>query len=328
MLQPPKVGIARRRRTVSPTSIVAEQFAAPITDIEGRIGDDKIGFHVLVRVIEKGPLSIPDHLGAVDAANSEIHTAQSPSGLVAFLPINGNIAHPPLMVFDELFGLHKQAARPTTGVKNAPFVRFEHLNQQLNDRTRGVELPTLFAFGKRKFAQEVFKDVTENIGTPRLGIAQSNLTDLVNECAETGGVKVLFGVNLGQNAFKFLAVFAFHQVHGIVHEFANRRQSGIVAEIRPTGFLGNKEDVFGAVLVAVFGVCAVVLFGFEFEVQFIEGIGNVFEENKPENDVFVFGSVDVFAEGIGGFPELLFEWFFFFRSDSLSHKSRLLKMNI
>jgi hypothetical protein len=45
--------------------------------------------------------------------------------------------------------------------------------------------------------------------------------------------------------------------------------------------------------------------------HFFKRVGDVFEEDQAEYDVFVFGGIDVFAQFVGGFPELLFQWLFF-----------------
>ena len=41
--------------------------------------------------------------------------------------------------------------------------------------------------------------------------------------------------------------------------------------------------------------------------EFLEGIGNVLEEDEAEHDVLVLGGVHVPAELVGGSPELLLE---------------------
>jgi hypothetical protein len=43
--------------------------------------------------------------------------------------------------------------------------------------------------------------------------------------------------------------------------------------------------------------------------QFLKGIGYVFQENEPQNHVFVFGSIDVFSQFVCGFLKLLFNGF-------------------
>ena len=68
VLQPGEVGIARRRCAVLPTVIAAQQRAAPITDVEWRVGDDEVGFQVFVSVVEKGAFVVLFHLRRINAA--------------------------------------------------------------------------------------------------------------------------------------------------------------------------------------------------------------------------------------------------------------------
>jgi hypothetical protein len=46
------------------------------------------------------------------------------------------------------------------------------------------------------------------------------------------------------------------------------------------------------------------LAGEEFGAVFLEGVGDVFEEDEAEDDVLVFRRVHVVAEFVGGEPEL------------------------
>lgn len=80
-----------------------------------------------------------------------------------------------------------------------------------------------------------------------------------------------------------------------------------------------KDVGYGVVVVffcgygVVFGVGKVEIVGFIFEgsVEFllvlIEGVGDVFEEDKVENDVFVFGGIYVGVKFVGGGLECFFE---------------------
>ena len=85
---------------------------------------------------------------------------------------------------------------------------------------------------------------------------------------------------------------------------------GLALQVAPAGVGRHEEDVFGAVFVAVFGVGAHVCFADQLGVQALEGVGDVAQEDQAEDDVFVFGGVDVFAQFVGRFPELGFEGFF------------------
>ncbi len=91
MLQPGEVGIARRRCAVLPTVIAAQQRAAPITDVEWRVGDDEVGFQVFVSVVEKGAFVVLFHLRRINAAYGEVHLGQPPGGLVTLLPVDEDV---------------------------------------------------------------------------------------------------------------------------------------------------------------------------------------------------------------------------------------------
>jgi hypothetical protein len=43
--------------------------------------------------------------------------------------------------------------------------------------------------------------------------------------------------------------------------------------------------------------------------QVLERVGNIFQEYQAEDNMLVFGRVDVFAQFVRGLPELFFDWF-------------------
>ena len=156
-------------------------FAAPVADVERRVGDDEIGFQVFVRIVQERTFVVPFHLRAVDAADGEVHFRQPPGGLVAFLPVDGNIVDAALVFFDKLFRLHEHAAGTATWIEYAPFVRFEHIHQQFDDAARGVELAALLAFRQCEFPEEIFEHMAEYVLTARFGIAERNIADQVDQ---------------------------------------------------------------------------------------------------------------------------------------------------
>ena len=206
----------------------------------------------------------------------------------------------------KLLRLHKHAAGTAAGVKDAPFVRLQHLHQQLHHALGRVELAALLAFGQGKLAQEILKDVAQHVGAALLRLAQGDVADQVDQAAQVGGVEVAASKHLRQHAAQ-AGVVALDGVHRRIHFLADFGVFSLGLQVAPAGRGGHEEDVFGAVFVAVFGVAPLV--GREFGVQGLEGAGDVAQEDEAEDDVFVFGGVDVFAEFVGRFPELFFEWF-------------------
>ena len=117
------------------------------------------------------------------------------------------------------------------------------------------------------------------------------------------------GVVLGQDAFE-ARVVALDGDHGVVHGLADGGLLGVGLEVGPAGIGGHPEDVLGLVFVRVFGIGPGVvalhaaLPGEELGAVFLEGVGDVFEEDEAEDDVLVFRRVHVVAELVGGEPEL------------------------
>ena len=62
-------------------------------------------------------------------------------------------------------------------------------------------------------------------------------------------------------------------------------------EMGPARLGRHPEDVLGGVLVSVLRVGALGPLGFEPGVHLLEGVGDVLQEDKTEDDVLVLGSV-------------------------------------
>ena len=109
MLQPGVVGVADGRRAVGPARILAQPVAAPVGDVERRIGEDVVEAQVLQFVLVEAALVVPADVG-VDAAHGEVHLGQPPRRVVALLPVDRDVADPAAVALDELLGLHEHAA--------------------------------------------------------------------------------------------------------------------------------------------------------------------------------------------------------------------------
>ncbi|CAN5721490.1 hypothetical protein BH23CHL3_BH23CHL3_06470 [soil metagenome] len=72
----------------------------------------------------------------------------------------------------------------------------------------------------------------------------------------------------------------------------------------PAGVRRHPEQPLGDIFVLVLGIGALVRFRLEVAVSLIEGVGDVLEEDQPQNDVLVFGGVHVTAERISSPPQL------------------------
>ena len=129
MLNPSKVCITGRGNSIFPTSVSTQQVTTPIAIIKRRIGYHIIYLYITVGIVQERTFRIPLHLRSIDATNGKIHLTKSPSGLIAFLSINGYIVNKTLMFLDKLFALNKHTSRTTTGVKHTSFIRFQHIDK-------------------------------------------------------------------------------------------------------------------------------------------------------------------------------------------------------
>ena len=77
----------------------------------------------------------------------------------------------------------------------------------------------------------------------------------------------------------------------MVDELADSGLPCLGLEMRPARLRRYPEDVFGTVLVRVLGVGALCPLAFKTGVNFLEGVGDVFQEDEAKDDVLVFGGV-------------------------------------
>ena len=94
---------------------------------------------------------------------------------------------------------------------------------------------------------------------------------------------------------------------------ADIRLPGHAQQIEPAGFERHEKHVLSLILVLVLWVRSRVLTfsGSKPGIHIFERIRDVLKENQAEHHMLVLGGVDVLAQLVGGFPELLFQWFFF-----------------
>jgi hypothetical protein len=110
------------------------------------------------------------------------------------------------------------------------------------------------------------------------------------------------------------------RVSAIVDALADVRLLGGGAQRFPARGLGHPEDIDLAVVVAVFEFCRDQFGGVEMVIvvgvgkaprQFGtprgEGVGDVLDEDQPEDQVLVFGGVHVGAQLVGGRPQGLLD---------------------
>src|SRR5690606_30090379 len=108
VLQPGVVGVTYRRHAELPARVFAQTVAAPVGDIKRRVGENIIKAQVAQLVLVEAAFVVPADIG-VDAAHGEVHFGQAPSGVVALLAVDGDVADAPAVFQHELFALHEHA---------------------------------------------------------------------------------------------------------------------------------------------------------------------------------------------------------------------------
>ena len=203
---PTQVGVARRRDAIPPALVVRQPLAAPVRDVERRIGEDEVRSQVGVAVVVEG-VAVCDL--ALDAADGEVHPGEPPRGVVRLLAVDGDVAPRPAAVpvaggvrADELHRLHEHPRRAAAGVVDPPPPGLQHLDQELDDAARGVELAALLALGARELREEVLVDAAEHVLGAGVRVAHPDVADHVDELAEPLLVERRAGVVLGQHVLE------------------------------------------------------------------------------------------------------------------------------
>ena len=113
---------------------------------------------VVVEAVPVGDLSS-------DPAYGQVHLREPPGRVVRLLPVDRDVT-PHLAAVgvaggvgaDELDRLHEHARGAAAGIVDPSPVGLQHLDEQLNDAARRVELAALLALGAGELREEVLVD--------------------------------------------------------------------------------------------------------------------------------------------------------------------------
>ena len=259
VLEPGVVGVTDGRGAVFPAGVFLDALAAPIRDVERRIGEDEVEALVAPFVLVKAAFVVPGDAAGVDAAHREVHLGETPGGVIAFLPIDSEVADATAMRLQEAFGLNEHAAGAAAGVINPAFnpfggvgEGFEHLHQHPDHGARCIELSASLAFRPGKPAEEILVHAPQKVAGLSRFLMHGDTRKQVNQLAQHDLIERRPIVILRQNAFQ-RGVGSFDQSHSVVDKLADGRQLGVGLQVRPARFLGNPEDVFSQVFVLILG---------------------------------------------------------------------------
>ena len=273
VLHPGEVGVAPGGRPEPPSLVLGQPLRTPVAHVEGRVGEDEVGLEVGVLVVVEG-VAVGDL--ARYPANREVHPGQPPGRVVRFLAVDrdagcGAGRRPrPLrlagrrrgpMSPNELDRLHEHARRAAAGVVDPSLERLDHLDEQLDDTARSVELAAPLPLGVGEHRQEVLVDATEHVLGPGRLVAHADVAHEVDDLSQAHLVERLAGVVLRQHVPE-RRVVPLDGRHRVVHQPTDPRLLGLTPEVAPAGRWRNPEDVLGSVLVGIVGVGTVVALQF------------------------------------------------------------------
>lgn len=341
MLHPREVGVAGGRHAVLPAHVFVFHPFVPVLHVEGRIGHDEVGAQVRVLRAGVGAGRLLAEI-EIHAPDGHVHRGQAPGGGVGFLPVDRQLPDAPTMLFDKALALHEKAAGAATGVVHPALEGFEHFDDEADDALGRVELAATLAGGNREFAEEAFVDMAEDV----LGLERFVLEGHGGQQVDQAGqcfVHAFAGIILVEDVLE-PGIFLFDGVEGVVEQAADAIELvlpglavldfklrsggdfGVVLDEIPTGQRQYSENVLFGVVVAGFEfllnhfcidvaslIAEVVVVGrvveslFQLVATFLEGIGNVFQEDQAEHHMHVVARGDFGAQAVGGGPKTFVE---------------------
>ena len=203
---------------------------------------------------------------------------------------------------NEFDGLNKHAGRSAAGVVDPPPVGYQHLDQQPDHAARRIELAALLAFGAREPRKEVLVHATEHVPGASFLVPHPDVADHVDELPKALLVERRPGIVLREHAFES-GVVVLDRRHRVIDDLSDGGLPCLRPQMAPTRFRRHPEDVLGEILVAILGGLRAP-FGEHRPMALLERVGDVFQEDQPENDMLVFGGVHRAAQGVGHRPQL------------------------
>ena len=117
-------------------------------------------------------------------------------------------------------------------------------------------------------------------------VAKTDGANEVDEFTETLLVERGTGVVLGEHPLEGWIV-PLDGLHGVVDDLTDGWLFGVGLKLRPAGVLGHPEDVLRPVFVRILRGRPPGPVGDQLEAKLLEGVRDVLEEDKPQDDMFV-----------------------------------------
>ena len=271
VLEPRKVGVARRRRPILPAHIVLQFIRPPVGEVKRRVCHDIIRPQGGVAIVKKGIGVISAQVG-VNAPDGQVHLRHLPGGGVGILPIDRNIIDVPGVVFHEFRRLHEHAAAAAAGVVHPPVEGLEHLHQRFYHAFRREKFPRQLALVLGELPQAVLIGVAQNIPLAAV-LDHLDIGEQVHHVAQAALVQFRAGEVFRQDIFEAF-IFLFNAAHSVVDDFADLRRMRRRGNHTPAGVRRHKKDPLGSIFIDV--LLEAVAFLHQRLVFFLKTVGNIF----------------------------------------------------
>ena len=115
-----------------------------------------------------------------------------------------------------------------------------------------------------------------------------DIGEQINDITKLLLIKFRTGKVLGKHSLQPW-VFVFNEYHCVVNDLSDFRGMSSRGNNTPSGILRDKEDVLRCIFVLIF--LHAISFSNKVSEFLFKPVRNVFQENKPEDYMFVFGSI-------------------------------------
>ena len=231
---------------------------------------------------------------------ARFHLGEPPRRVVRLLAVDGDVAACPAAVAiargvraDELDRLHEHAGGAAAGIVDPAPVWLQHLDQELDDAARGVELASLLALGARELGQEVLVELGRSRPFERASSSPTLMLLIMSMSWPSRCLSRAGRTGLSRSIAAIASSTSWPMVGCLAWALrwpqrASRGTQKMLTARYSSGSSGSAP-----------GSC----FAFQAGVPLLECVGDVLEEDQAEDDVLVLGCIHRAPQGVGHAPE-------------------------
>ncbi len=240
VLDPEVVPVVRARDAEGVARIAGEPFLIDLADIERRVRQHEI--EATDGVLEILVVGVPLLDIPVQPVDGEVQPREPRGIFDPLLAVDGNVRGGVFpMLLHEAGGLDEHAAGAAGGIQDAPVVRLQDLDDELDDGGGRVELPALLPLRHGEFPEEVFVDEAEGVAPVVHGDGGHDFQQL----RERAAVEDVVG--LGQHIGE-IRVLLLDGAHGVIDRLPGVRALRQAQQLRETGVFRQVDDTCGMVI--------------------------------------------------------------------------------